>query len=52
MQSLYIPTIVISAVKVVTVRMSLNFSIGWWGYTLDRENKLGGETCVTVLHSS
>jgi hypothetical protein len=37
---------------VVTVRLSLNFIIGCWGYTLDREGRVSGETCVTVLCSS
>jgi hypothetical protein len=37
----------------VTVRLSLNFIIGCWGYTLDKSTKLvSGETCGTVLHSS
>jgi hypothetical protein len=36
----------------VTVRLSLNFIIGCWGYTLDREDRVSGETSVTILHSS
>jgi hypothetical protein len=28
--------------------VSLNFIIECWDYTLDRENKVSGETCVTV----
>jgi hypothetical protein len=36
----------------VTVRLSLNFIIGCWGYTLDREDRVSGETSVAVLYSS
>jgi hypothetical protein len=33
-------------------RLSLNFLIGCWGYTVDREDRVSGEASVTVLHSS
>jgi hypothetical protein len=36
----------------VTVRLSLNLFIGCWGYTLDREDKVSGETSVMILLSS
>jgi hypothetical protein len=32
----------------VTVRLSLNFFIGCWDYALDSEDRVNGETCVTV----
>jgi hypothetical protein len=32
----------------VTIRLSLNFIIGCWDYTFDREDRVSGETCVTV----
>jgi hypothetical protein len=36
--------------QVVTVRLSLNFITGHWGYTLDRENRVScwGEAVVTI----
>jgi hypothetical protein len=37
---------------IVTVRMSLNFIVGCWGYTCDREDRVSGERSVTILHSS
>jgi hypothetical protein len=33
----------------VTVILSLNFIIGCWGYTLDREERVGGETSVAIF---
>jgi hypothetical protein len=39
-------------IKIVNVRLSLNFIIGCWGYTIDREDKVSGETSVTILHNS
>jgi hypothetical protein len=38
--------------KHVTVRLSLNFIIGCWGYTHDREDIVSGKMNVTILHSS
>jgi hypothetical protein len=34
--------------RIVTVKLSLNFIIGCWGYTLDREDRVSGKTSVTV----
>jgi hypothetical protein len=36
----------------VNFRLGLNFNIEFWGYTLDREDKVSGEISVTILHSS
>jgi hypothetical protein len=36
----------------VTVKLSVDFILGVKIYTLDREDRVSGETSVTVLHSS
>jgi hypothetical protein len=38
--------------RTVTVRLGFSFVIGCWVCTLDREDRVSGETSVMVLHSS
>jgi hypothetical protein len=47
------PNTIFPLIKFVSVRLSVHFIIGCWGYTLiDRTELVSGEICVTVLHSS